>query len=487
MKPPATSAGSTPLGGALRALGSTPAWVAVGVLLANDLYLKFAFPSAVTGKLSDIAELFVLPLAVAAVALSFATGIPRWATAISLATYAAIGVLFIAMKTDVGVANALRGTIGPITGGGTVGVADPTDLLALPALFVSFAALYRGLRSRATTSRRWMALPVLGLVVFASVANTPGVPPNVQLIADPSQAGAFYALYVDEDYYGGTYPRGIFRTIDAGRTWSRIADGAQRFALDPDVPGGLLMLDRDTVSAVRGDRRNPSAAPATPPTPTHQLYGARRLFVVSGWSTHDIFIVRDGSLIRSQDRGSKWVRLRDADELSDVAAASVEGTLYAIQDRRTLKSTDHGATWRDVGPFPVEYAHLGVDPRNAERAVAATNKGIYLSDDAGSTWRAAWSNRSVAYRRDMSASVVFDPDHPERVYATLGAGVGLLVSGDGGATWGESELPALSVAVGREPGPRVFIHADYRGVFHESRPWPDLEPWIKANAGLPFR
>lgn len=457
----------------------------MGVLLINDIYLKYAFPSPVTGKLSDVAELFVLPMAVAVVVLSAATRFPRFATAIAVAVYAAIGAAFVAMKTDFGFATYVRATLGPITGGGIAGVADPTDLLALPALFASFALIYRGLQSRATVSRRWRALPVLGLVIFASVANTPGVPPNVQLIADPSQAGTFYALYVDEDYYGGTYPRGIYRTIDSGRSWSRIADGAQRFSLDPDVPGGLLTLDHDTVAAVRGDRPNSSARSAAP-SQGQQLYAARRLFLVTSWPSHDIFIARDASLLRSQDRGSTWVSVRETDQLRDVAATTVDGMLYAIQNDRTLNSTDHGATWHDVGPFPSKYVRLGVDPRNADHVVAATNDGVWVSADGGRTWRASWNKKTITYGRDFSANIVFDPDHPERVYATLGADVGLLVSGDGGVTWGESELPALSVAVGREPGPRVLIQADYRGVFHESRPWPELEPWTKANVGLPF-
>jgi len=467
-------------------LGSRAAWIAIGILLVNDIYLKYAFPSVVTGKLSDVAELFVLPLAVAVVALSMAAAIPGRAIAISIAVYAAVGVAFIAMKTDQQFADSLRAAISPVTGGGIASVVDPTDLVALPALFVSFALLYRALRTQVTASPRWRALPVLALVVFASVANTPGVPPNVQLLADPSQPGVFFAMYVDEDYYGGTYPRGIYRTIDAGGSWSRIADGAQRFALDPDVSGGLLTLDHGIVSAARGDQTNPATASAISAS-THELYGARRLFLVTGWPNHDIFIARDGSLVRSTDRGKNWISLRSADHLVDVAAGSVAGTLYAIDDRRTLRSTDSGATWQNLGAFPTEYVRLGVDPRNADRVVAATAKGMYLSIDGGRSWQSTWAKRTIPTGRDLSAHIVFDPDHPERVYATLGTDVGLLVSGDGGASWGESELPALAVAVGREPGPHVFIHADYRGVFHESRPWPELEPWIKVNVGLPFR
>jgi hypothetical protein len=179
--------------------------------------------------------------------------------------------------------------------------------------------------------------------------------------------------------------------------------------------------------------------------------------------------------------------LQSADKLSDVVAGQQEGSLYAVQNGRTRRSGDHGATWRDVGAFPTEFVRLSVDPHDPERVVAATNKGVYVSVDGGANWASPWNKKTNLYGRDFSGGVVFDQDHPERVYATLGSGVGLLVSGDGGVTWNESELPALSVAVGREPGPRIFIHADYRGLFHETRAWPELEPWIKASAGLPFR
>src|SRR5438105_10496037 len=118
MDPRAASMSSTPVGGAFRVLGSKPAWIAIGVLLINDGYLKYAFPSAVTGKLSDVAELFVLPLAVAVVALSVAAKFPRFAIAIAVGVYAAIGAVFVAMKTDVGFASAIRAALGPVTGGG---------------------------------------------------------------------------------------------------------------------------------------------------------------------------------------------------------------------------------------------------------------------------------------------------------------------------------------------------------------------------------
>lgn len=461
-------------------------WVAVVLLLINDHYLKFADPSFVTGKLSDIAELFVLPLALST-AVRFATAkshsIQRRS---SLGVYLAVGAAFIAIKVDQGAANWLRVALAPITGGGTAAVADPSDLIALPALLLSFRVYQR--TTKPTNSRRstLAALPLIGLTVFASVANTPGVPPSLQLLADPDVPGRLYAMFVDEDYYGGTYPEGIYRTDDAGKSWVRVGTGGQRFALDRATPGGLFVLNGGTVRAVGTDARNNITTPRA--SGTQQLYGTRRLFVVAPWPQQDMFTASDDGLMRSQDRGASWALIHSTRQLKDVAAASAESLLYAVADGRALRSTDHGTSWEDLGGFPAaEQVRLGVDPRDDTRLIAATTTGMYLSTDGGRTWTRTWNSKSAS-GRDAKESIVFDLDHPERVYATLGTGIGLLVSRDRGATWRESELPALSVAVAREGGgARVFIHADYRGVFHESRPWPDLEPWINASAGLPFR
>lgn len=136
--------------------------------------------------------------------------------------------------------------------------------------------------------------------------------------------------------------------------------------------------------------------------------------------------------------------------------------------------------------FKNEHVRLSVDPSDDHHIVAATDRGIQVSRDGGRTWRSSWTSSSKS-GRDFRGSAVFDRDHPDRVYATLGTDVGLLVSGDGGETWRKSDLTALSVGVMRGPEPRILISADYRGVFRNTAPWPDLEPWQRASWGLPFR
>jgi len=115
---------------------------AVGLLVVNDRFLKPAFHSAVTGKLSDVAICFFLPLFVSELAgLVF-----RWAPRRRLLFGAVVAtVVFASLEVVPPVTRlALRvlGTVGPL-----VGVAGPfrmtsdwTDLLCL--LFVPLAVAY---------------------------------------------------------------------------------------------------------------------------------------------------------------------------------------------------------------------------------------------------------------------------------------------------------------------------------------------------------
>jgi hypothetical protein len=114
--------------------------VAAAVLALNDHVLKARFPGLVTGKLSDLAAAFVLPLFVSA-ALALAT---RWPLRRRLGVGVAVTALLLAaLKLSPAAAgavvaglDALRAPLG--VGRGRI-IADPTDLVALPFAFAAWA------------------------------------------------------------------------------------------------------------------------------------------------------------------------------------------------------------------------------------------------------------------------------------------------------------------------------------------------------------
>ena len=113
-----------------------PWWLgALGMLLLNDHLLKGAglLPTVLTGKLSDVAGLMVAPVLLGALVAA------RSKTALA-ACHLAVGAVFAALQLSPAVAAAWDGGLGAL-GIPFHTVSDPTDLVALLALGVSWMVL----------------------------------------------------------------------------------------------------------------------------------------------------------------------------------------------------------------------------------------------------------------------------------------------------------------------------------------------------------
>jgi hypothetical protein len=123
---------------------------AVALMAVNDRWLKPAFHNALTGKLSDVAICFFLPLYVSAL-LALVT---RWRRDTRVAAGAAFtALLFTTLKVSQPAADLFCALLRPV--GAPLGfsdfraVADPTDLFTLPLVG---AALLYGRASRPARS-----------------------------------------------------------------------------------------------------------------------------------------------------------------------------------------------------------------------------------------------------------------------------------------------------------------------------------------------
>lgn len=135
----------------MRRLPSMPEFLAplplaaVALMAVNDQWLKPAFHNALTGKLSDVAICFFLPLYLSAL-LSLVT---RWPRAARTAAGAGLtAILYTALKVSQPAADlfceALRVVGAPLGLRHFRAVADPTDLITLP--LVGLAVLYSRVR-----------------------------------------------------------------------------------------------------------------------------------------------------------------------------------------------------------------------------------------------------------------------------------------------------------------------------------------------------
>ncbi|MEM6790471.1 MAG: DUF4215 domain-containing protein [Myxococcota bacterium] len=118
-----------------RALVHPVWWMALAVLAFNDHVLKGSglLPDVVTGKLSDVAGLIVAPLL-------FATVVRARGRRAMAACHLAVGAVFAAIQVSAPAAAGWSALMGAF-GFPWVIVSDPTDLLALPALGVSWWVL----------------------------------------------------------------------------------------------------------------------------------------------------------------------------------------------------------------------------------------------------------------------------------------------------------------------------------------------------------
>lgn len=236
---------------ALHLLAHPATLAAIGLLLVNDHLLRRAWPSALTGKLGDLAWLFFIPLAAAAVvALVLPARIRRHAQAVPLIAYGVVGGVFALAKTLPGVHVAVVAAAEALFSFEVGWRRDPTDLVALAGLLLSASLWMRTpvpARGRVRLAAPgWISL---GLAVMLTVANSPAPDPGIYCLV--AQDGDVYAFSAYTSYRSG----------DGGLTWEDASAGARESCPAPwSTPSGAQAIVADPRNADRQFRFAPGEA-----------------------------------------------------------------------------------------------------------------------------------------------------------------------------------------------------------------------------------
>jgi len=232
-----------------------------------------------------------------------------------------------------------------------------------------------------------------------------------KVIVDPKNADVVYVAALGHPF-GPNTERGIFRTIDGGKTWEKV-----------------LYKDENTGGIdVAFDPRNSHILYAS-------LWEARR----SPWGMSSGG--PSSGLYRSNDSGSTWKRLEEHGLPKGpygkigIAVAANSDRVYALieaPDGGLYRSDDSGETWqllnndRAFWQRAWYYMHIIADPQSAD-VVYIANVDFYKSSDGGHTF-----NKVKVPHGDNHAMWI-DPKDANRMIVSNDGGV--TVSLDGGKTW----------------------------------------------------
>ena len=232
-----------------------------------------------------------------------------------------------------------------------------------------------------------------------------------RIVIHPTNPDIVYVAVLGH-LWGPNEQRGLFKTIDGGKTWTN-----------------TKYVDKDTGFVdVAMDLDNPDTLYAA-------AYQRRR----RGWGFNG---GGPGSgLYKTTDGGENWVRLSNGLPNGDLGRIGVDiyrrnpSIVYAIVEHKSnggvYRSEDKGSSWTRMSrtnPRPMYYSQIRIDPNNDQR-IWVLGASMYVSDDGGKNFRTDYVTRVHGDHHAMW----INPENSNHM--VLGSDGGIYFSYDRGKSW----------------------------------------------------
>ncbi|HEY5340168.1 MAG TPA: hypothetical protein VIK27_04005, partial [Candidatus Aquilonibacter sp.] len=241
------------------------------------------------------------------------------------------------------------------------------------------------------------------------------------IVVDPRDANVVYVAAMGHQY-GLNAQRGVFKTTDGGKTWSRV------------------LFKNDNTGAI-----DLSMDPSNPQIVYAALWQTRR----PPWNVYPPSNGPGSGLYKTADGGATWTQLTHGlparvGRIGVAVAPSDPSRVYAQVDTPTNVSTggvyrsdDGGATWTHVSGGTSQeriwergwyFGGITVDPKHSD-VLYVMDTATYRSDNGGKTWLAIKGSPGG----DDYHTLWINPDDP--THMILGSDQGVVVSLDYAKTW----------------------------------------------------